>query len=286
MATKQKGPTTDQTATAVSYIEYQAQMRAAAEAAALAAVMLRIRLFTEWYNTQAITALCTDIVTVVEAAQSQVAASTDLYLTQMVNLAKGVIQSPAGSVNVAKLRTGVTHAGVYGRLADNYRWLISQGKDESEAMAQVEQRATAMVNMDMALADTRQSQKTLTKARIQKYRRVLHPELAKDGKGSCGLCVVASDRIYNTDQIMPLHNGCHCQVVPISVDWDIGNSLNTQDLQSLYDQVGSNKYNDLIKTRYSVHEHGELGPTLGYSGDHWRDRKTALADEDHYDQAA
>lgn len=47
------------------------------------------------------------------------------------------------------------------------------------------------------------------------YMRVPHPEASQHG--SCGLCIAASMRTYSTSHLMPLHDHCHCTVVPAGV---------------------------------------------------------------------
>lgn len=48
---------------------------------------------------------------------------------------------------------------------------------------------------------------------IKRYRRVIHPELSKTG--SCGLCVVASNNVYSTADLIPMHNNCFPAWVPV-----------------------------------------------------------------------
>jgi len=90
--------------------------------------------------------------------------------------------------------------------------------------------------------------------------------------GSCGLCIVASDRIYGRGDLMPLHGRCHCLVAPIVGDVDPGRELNGDDLSALYKgaavagRQSSTDGRDLKKVRVQVNEHGELGPVLVRQG--------------------
>lgn len=100
-------------------------------------------------------------------------------------------------------------ADVYGRLADTYRWsIISDGASHEEALQKVVARAKAAVDTDIALAVREQETHTAKKLGVTFYRRVLHPELAESGL-SCGLCIVAADRIYSVDKFKrELHAHC------------------------------------------------------------------------------
>ena len=98
---------------------------------------------------------------------------------------------------------------------------------------------------------------------------ILRPELAKTG--SCGLCIAASDRVYNKASLMPMHGGCNCDVLPIigaaGGTGDPGNSLNNLDLAAVYAEAGNSSDSwDLKRARFEVNEHGELGPVLTVEG--------------------
>lgn len=187
-------------------------------------------------------------------------------------------------------------ADPYGRLADKYRYeTIVQGATDAEAIAKVIARAEAVVDTDIALAVRAQEIETARKRGVTFYRRVLHPELAETGL-SCGLCIVASDRIYSVSKFKrEIHDHCHCEMLPIENGVDPGQNINTADLESLYRAAGTFVGRDretgggkkqggaLLKVRarldedgnvvdisdrrgkpvrVAVTEHGELGPVL------------------------
>ena len=112
----------------------------------------------------------------------------------------------------------------------------------------------------MRLADRTASNGTLQAAGVTHYRRVIHPELSKGG--TCGMCVVASDRVYKTGTLMPIHANCECTVAPIAGDDDPGHRINAADLRRLYGDAGGTGRAGLKRTRYRIDEHGELGPVL------------------------
>lgn len=121
-------------------------------------------------------------------------------------------------------------------------------------------RMQAIADTDMQAASTSSTIERYRGSKVLQYRRVLHPELSKSG--SCGLCVVAADRWYSTDSLMPLHNNCKCGVAPAGSDYDPGLDLNASDLSKLYRAAGGNKASDLSNIRVRTITHGELGPIL------------------------
>jgi len=134
---------------------------------------------------------------------------------------------------------------------------------EQMAQHEMEVRMERMLNDDTALASRQASQDAMKAGGVKKYRRVVHPELNQTGV-SCGLCVVASTRIYNVEELLPIHNLCKCEVVPIFLGHDPGDQINKEDgLGVLYDEAGgSTDGRDLKKERYIVFDHPELGPVL------------------------
>lgn len=187
-------------------------------------------------------------------------------------------------------------ADPYGRLADKYRYeTIVQGSSEAEAIAKVIARAEAVVDTDIALAVRAQEIETVRRRGVTFYRRVLHPELAESGL-SCGLCIVAADRIYSVAKFKrEIHDHCHCEMLPIENGLDPGRNINDADLESLYRAAGTfvgreretgggarqggalkkvrarlDEDGNVIDisnqrgkpVRVAVTEHGELGPVL------------------------
>lgn len=65
------------------------------------------------------------------------------------------------------------------------------------------------------------------------YRRVIHPELGKGG--TCGLCVVASTRLYRRPDLRPIHERCHCGVTEVRAGYDPGAALNNLELGEIYE---------------------------------------------------
>jgi hypothetical protein len=104
-------------------------------------------------------------------------------------------------------RVALDPADPYGRVADGYRWqttMLGDSPDKAQAKAAV--RIGAIAETDVTLAVRAQYQRTMSKQGAIGWRRILHPELSETGP--CGLCVVAADRVYKTEDLLPIHNRC------------------------------------------------------------------------------
>lgn len=222
--------------------------------------------FDGWYDHPAISRLTAEVVRYVESAQRGLAQATDAYLSQVATEIVGRTIAPVGIIDPSGLRQGVTHEGVYGRLADQYRYQTALGLPQSDVMAGVIARAKTMIATDMTLAFTHQSRRVMKSSRlIEGYRRVIRPEMSKTG--TCGLCIAASDRIYDRADLLPIHDGsCHCTVLPIVGGHDPGRSLNQDELDYVYGESGSTRGDDLRNTQLQVKENGEIGPVLVQRG--------------------
>lgn len=167
-------------------------------------------------------------------------------------------------------------ADAYGRIADQYRReQIANGATHQEALTKALRRAEQVVDTDISLAVREQEAHTAKKLGVKLYRRVLHPELAASGL-SCGLCIVASDRVYSVARFKrEIHLRCHCEMIPIENGSDPAVQLNQADLDSLYRAAaravgsdepvtggGKKQLGALKRVRVGITEHGELGPIL------------------------
>lgn len=258
------------------YVDAHTLARAAITAQAVGAAQSAFQGFTDWYDTDAITALCTALASRVQGLQKQQAAVTNAYLARATTNVVGKRITPPPVIDVRELRQGITHAGAYGRVTDMYRWRVSEGDDTADATRQAVERAAVIAETDIDLAFRDMADAFMRERDVATYRRVIRPE--RSTSGTCGLCIVAADRIYNTGELMPLHARCKCTVLPITDDHDPGHSLNGDDLRAIYAAAGSTKAADLKRTRVSVNEHGELGPVLTYSQNEWRGPQQVEAD--------
>lgn len=258
----------------------KAQDRATKSAVKAAVARTKSMSDDDWYDPAAITKYAKDVARIVEPSQRQAAALTNAFQARVLKELTGRPATPVRQVDVTRLR-GIPHDSVYGRVADEYRWQKSLGKSIAEAAELAALRAEELADMDVTLA-VRQQEHQFVKSKkpVLYYRRVIHPELAKSGT-SCGLCIVASTRVYNKGDLKPIHFRCNCVTLPV-VDrkFDVGDVINTDDLADLYQDAGGNTARKLKETRYSVHEHGELGPVLTYKGNRFRGPSDVRKDTD------
>lgn len=165
---------------------------------------------------------------------------------------------------------------VYGRIFDAARYRITaQAHTLDQARAYATNRASHVAATDVMLADRGQSRQTMRARGVQRYRRVIRP-YAGNGGPVCGLCIVAADRTYNIADLLPIHDDCRCEVVPVGAANDPGRTLNDDDLATLYAAAGGTAGRKLKTVRVVISEHGELGPLLSY-GTHLRRTVTEVA---------
>jgi len=220
--------------------------------------------FDGWYVPATVAELSRTLAQQVMAGQRGVAALTDTYLARVSTEALGRTVGPAGVAPEmsASLRRGVTAPEVYDRVSATFRWQESTGVGRVNAAKAALTRANEMAVTDLGLAHQRQASRFMQRARLPRYRRVIRTESA------CGLCAAAAQRIYFREDLMPIHAYCKCAVVPAAGGSDVGKQLNDVSLNDLYAAAGSTRPADLRKV--TVVQHGELGPQLWVSGQHFR----------------
>jgi hypothetical protein len=174
-----------------------------------------------------------------------------------------VIPEPLALRPVDRRHAQVLEPGeAYGRVAEHARWqVVAEGKSIDAATEKAMLQVAIVTETDVTAAVREQVRKSLGKVKdVRGYRRILHPELSQHGP--CGLCVVAADRVYHVEHLLPIHGRCVCETLPIIGDMDPGIDLNADDLRSLYAAAGGTGAKGLKKVRVAVTEHGELGPVL------------------------
>lgn len=151
---------------------------------------------------------------------------------------------------------------VYGRVADQARrQIVAESATQERASRKALVRVAAIAETDITLAVREQWRKSggLIPG-ITGFRRILHPELSETGP--CALCVVAADRVYKKQDLIPIHDRCVCEVLPVIGAMDPGINLNADDLAALYGAAGGTGAIGLHRVRVALTEHGELGPVL------------------------
>lgn len=190
-----------------------------------------------------------------------------------------------GAAALVAIRAGVELARVYERPAKQVRYLQSTGVAYDLARTEGARRLETLLDADAHLASRQAANELLGKlggggggrdgSYVRGYRRIVRPELSRGLP--CGLCVVAADQIYSVDELLPLHNGCHCTVMPIVARngkvTDPGQVLNETDLATIYDAAGgSTGRAELQRVRVAVRQHGEVGPVLVDADQHFKRR--------------
>ncbi len=214
-----------------------------------------------------VTALAARSATVVSAATGRMRLQTRSFqsavfreLGSKLTLPKQV--NPYPRANVAPLE-------VYSRPSSQFVYALSQGGTVEEAEQAAGGRLEQIATTDVVLADRDETHRIYqAESKIIGFRRVIHPELSRTG--TCGLCLVASQRLYHRNDLLDIHDGDNCTQMPVIKGDDPGFRLNQDDLGKLYAAAGSKYNSDLLNTRITIKEHGELGPVLVKKGDHFR----------------
>jgi hypothetical protein len=180
------------------------------------------------------------IVPAVQAGQLQLAALTDAYVGRMASLA-GVSYTASLDRSVVAYR-GVAASEVYRRPAVSIYTALANGTAYTDAVGEGLNRLTSIVSTDLQQARNRQASRSVGSSGFQFYRRVL------SGKEDCDKCRIASTNRYRKADLMPIHPGCDCGVEPL-VEFDPEPDPRAETVV--------------------VNMHGELGPTLGWAGEHF-----------------
>jgi hypothetical protein len=127
-------------------------------------------------------------------------------------------------------------------------------------------RLQQLADTDLQMAKVRQAQISLRAVGAETYRRVTTSD------DPCGLCEIAATQIYYTDQLMPIHDRCACDIVPDNFDPadDFDGIASPVQQKGAIDALnekgaGVEDYQDLI----AVRQHGEVGPMLTWAAQHF-----------------
>jgi hypothetical protein len=238
-----------------------------------------------------------------QGAQRAMSSLTAAYLSQLMAAMTGdpvrPAAPPSAGVTGEALR-GVDPFEVYQRPITQARVEIARGKTVEQAHAAGLRRAQSIAATDLQLAKTHTSRAVIQHdGRVVGYRRVL------TGAENCGLCVVASTLRYHVKDLMPIHPGCDCAVSVIVGHRDPGTVINSAQIADGAEASGTTKggvkvyqpgdtldlgdllepvhaaiedrfgasYRDARQVDYrkviTVHRHGELGPVLSVSSQHF-----------------
>lgn len=233
--------------------------------------------FTQWYTASAVASAATETAALSTASQQTTVGMTREYLRQVLEIMG--LQSPAGRVSFPEIRNGADLNEVYKRVAAKYVREFALSGDEAVGEAAAVFRLDSLISDDLMLTRREASQTAMAEAGLKRFRRVLRPELSESGP--CGLCVVASNRVYVVTKLMPIHDDDKCAFLPIPDDGrDPGRELNDADLKKIYASAGGTSGPALKRIRVRVAEHGELGPVLTDAGHKFRGPKDLQLQDD------
>lgn len=195
------------------------------------------------------------VVPAVTGGQVRTAALTDVYLAAieaaMTGLPVRPIGVPSSLVDDEAIR-GVKAADVYRRTGPTVWTALGKGVPLAVAAGYGLSRAMSMGATDMQLAKTHASRHVFaSKGHVTGYRRVL------SGGDVCSYCAGAAGRLYHSADLLPIHPGCSCSVIPVIGGDDPGGNV---DDVSVTDDRGAPK----------VRDHGEIGPVLVGADDSFR----------------
>lgn len=242
-----------------------------------AAAVVAAYLSKNFYSPAVVAEIAEQAADLSNTANLVAAGLTTQYLTLLVSQLTG---SAVGVPNIPlpPIRNGVDLRKVYQRPVKLFRRKVSEGMPPAEAFEQAMRLAQGLTTGNITLAKRDMSREVMMRLQreigITGWRRVVRPELSETG--TCGLCIAASDQVYKSSQLMPLHDNCKCEPMPIVGALDPGNSLNQLSFKDLYGKAAGDTgrtgtaSRDLKRTRWTVNTHGEWGPVLTVKGQKFR----------------
>lgn len=228
------------------------------DARTVAAVRAAYEDLEDWFNPTLTLAAAATAASSARSAQQMQAGLVVEFVAMFVEIFTG--RRPTIVRRAAEYPRNAEPFDVYSRPIFDYRHQIrAQGTPEA-AMEAAESRAEVISLTDALLTRRSESRAVLEAAGVERYRRVIRPELSETG--TCGLCIAAASRVYQVRELLPIHSRCKCEVLPIVGADDPGERFNRADLQALYEATPGTTKRDLAKTRYRVTDDAELGPVL------------------------
>jgi hypothetical protein len=214
------------------------------------------------------------IVPRVQAGQLAMANLTSVYLARAASTVGNPVKPLPVDPKLVQDGRGVPATEVYRRPAIETYSALADKVPFGEAVKRGQTRLDSLVSTDLQMAKVRQARQSLEASGPAFYRRVLR------GPHSCAKCIIASTRRYRKSELLPVHPGCDCDVEPLH-DPKAELVLDEKALLATHEQVGNfanianpsaKGYQDIL----IVHNHGEIGPVLG-----WRGEKFTSAAEIH-----
>lgn len=192
------------------------------------------------------------VVPMIKGAQALTTRYADIYVSQALTEMLGKRVNPIG-LSVPENLRGVPIEDVYRRPFVEIWTALKNGALFDDAVGSGEARLLEIGDDDLNLAYRKAVSRVMTdQPAPTRYRRVIRPEVTKTG--ACSLCKVASQNTYHTEDLLPIHTHCACDVLPIVGSLDPAQRLNDEDMP------------DNVTELPVVRDHGELGPTLQVKG--------------------
>jgi hypothetical protein len=188
------------------------------------------------------------------AGQRQVAGLTDAYVAALAG--RPSLGVDPALVTGSAVRAGAEPEAVYRRPAIALYTALSKAVPFEQAVARGAVRLQSVLLTDIQLAKRQQLQLSMKSSGFQRYNRVL------TGAENCELCVIASTNSYSTEDLLPIHNRCDCDVEPEGDGESVANSLNPDQGAVDAAAAATAGRGDVV-----VREHGEYGPVLTFAGD-------------------
>lgn len=204
----------------------------------------------------------------VQAGQIQIANLTSSYIAaaHSVKTGKAAKPTPVARDEILNAR-GVPDSAVFRRPANTVYTELSAGASFDDAKEAGLGRLVSIVSTGMQMAKVRQARVSFQGSGIRFYKRV------PTGRENCALCLIASTQRYFAKDLLPIHPGCDCDVEELGVGEDPDQVIDRELLEATHDRVQAfagisdrggraPDYRELLIS----HEHGEIGPVLGWRG--------------------
>ncbi|WP_459750997.1 hypothetical protein [Streptomyces sennicomposti] len=210
------------------------------------------------------------------AGERQIATLTASYLEQLYREIDG--RSPRVTLDLdtvtGRALRDVDPAKVYTRPFKQVWTALSEEAAFDDALGQGEHRLETLIKTDLQLARTHTVREV--SAGMPRFKYTVR-EL--QGEYDCALCIVASTQRYMKENLAPIHPGCDCLVKTVTADYDPGQIIDEEKLQQIHDAVEAAlgqsdrsaravDYRKILVTN----DHGEIGPILGFAGQHFTSR--------------
>lgn len=196
---------------------------------------------------------------IVEAAQMVVGNLTSVDMANMLEI------RPIPVTSLITMRdSGIGKMDEYQR---PFWEMVKASRDNKPNVLQAGERRLEMLSAtDLQMAKVRQAQIMLKAAGRKTYRRVVTSD------NPCELCEIASTQIYYTEDLMPIHTNCSCDVEADDTsqsDMDEGfgkiggdGSDTSKDVSALNESgAPAADFRKLL----AVRSHGEVGPMLTWA---------------------